>query len=183
MQLICDNCGVATVTDGGGLHDAELVYVAVTDVGWTGSPFARGLHRCPGCSAEMRVTRPVPERSPGSAAVLDRIRVAHLTAASLVQIDIDIDMDLAAELRAALEIAVTAHRNVIVDLSGAGVIDSVGLGVLVRARNIARQRPGEVVLAAPSRFIQTVLRTMRLHTAFRTFDTVEGAIMATNGCG
>ena len=90
----------------------------------------------------------------------------------------DIDMDVTPEMRLALDTAVAAHPKVVVDLTHARLIDSVGLGVLVRARNAARARHGELLLAGPSRFIQTVLRTMRLHTAFRMFDTVGHAVAA-----
>ena len=57
----------------------------------------------------------------------------------------------------------------------AGLTDA---GTLVRARHAARRHHGELLLAAPSRFIPTVLRTMRLHTAFRTFTTLRQAVAA-----
>ncbi|MEV6842758.1 STAS domain-containing protein [Actinoplanes sp. NPDC051411] len=83
--------------------------------------------------------------------------------------------------RAAIDSAVACHPYVVVDLTHAGVIDAFGLGVLVRARNAARRREGELVLAGPSQFLQTVLRTVRLHTAFRTFNTVPQATTAVGG--
>jgi anti-anti-sigma factor len=64
------------------------------------------------------------------------------------------------------------------DLTRAATIDSVGLGAVVRARQAARRRGGDLLLAAPSRFVQTVLHTMRLDGAFPTFDSVPQAMSA-----
>lgn len=186
LQLICDGCGRSAGADGAGLHDADVVYVAVTAVGWSGSPFARGPHRCPRCSA---VAAPAPRRPadvPGAVldgAVLDRASVEVTPAAAIVRVAADLDAGVADELRSMLETAVAARRYVVVDLTEAGTIDSAGLGALVRARNAARRRSGELILAGPSRFVQTVLRTMRLHTAFRTFPSVEQAVAATPDAG
>jgi anti-sigma B factor antagonist len=177
VQLICDGCGVTAETDGGGMHDAEVVYVAVAGVGWTGSPFARGRHRCPRCSAVVPVA-PRQQARPATAGSSGRVSVQVLSAAAVVRVTGDVDMDVCDELRSALQSAVAARRQVVVDLTRAGVIDSAGLGALVRARNAARQRAGELILAGPSRFVQTVLRTMRLHTAFRVFSSAEQAVAA-----
>jgi anti-sigma B factor antagonist len=98
--------------------------------------------------------------------------------AAVVRVTGDIDLDVVADLRAGLENAAALRPYVIADLTGAGTIDSLGLGALVRGRGAARQRGGDLLLVAPSRFVQTVLRTMRLHTAFRTFGTVPQAITA-----
>jgi hypothetical protein len=51
VQLICDGCGRAAAIDGCGFDDAGVVYVAAGMIGWSGSTFARGPHRCPGCPA------------------------------------------------------------------------------------------------------------------------------------
>jgi anti-sigma B factor antagonist len=96
--------------------------------------------------------------------------------ASIVRVLQDITPEVADELRATLDEAVSARPRVVVDLAETHTIDSAGLGALVRARNAARHRDGTLVLAAPSRFVQTVLRTMRLHTAFPVYGTVEQAV-------
>lgn len=183
VQLICDSCGDVAIAEGCGLHDTDVVYVAAAAIGWAGSPFARGPHRCPGCTPSAAPAAQSPDQSPARAGVLDRVRVEHTPTAAVVHVTGEIDIAVAPDLRSALEAAVVAQSNVIVDLSQAGVIDSAGLGTLVRARNAARRRQGELLLAGPSRFVQTVLRTMRLHTAFRTFGTVQQAITATHRTG
>jgi anti-anti-sigma factor len=183
VELICDGCGSVAVASGHGLHDDDVVYVAVAEVGWTGSAFARGPHRCRPCEQAL-LSVPRHARGPASDdAGVGRV-VWHVAApASLVQVSGDVDIDVVDELRVALEAAVAARAHVVVDLAGAGTIDSVGLGTLVRARQAARQRDGNLVLAAPSRFVLTVLRTMRLHTAFPAYETVPEALAAASAGG
>ncbi|GAA2631647.1 anti-sigma-B factor antagonist [Paractinoplanes durhamensis] len=100
-----------------------------------------------------------------------------LTASTaVVRVDRDIDPEVVPELRVALDEAVRARPRVVVDLARVHVIEATGLGILVRARSAARQREGELVLAAPSRFVQTVLHTMRLHTAFPLYESADEAV-------
>ncbi|MFI6064235.1 STAS domain-containing protein [Micromonospora sp. NPDC051227] len=54
--------------------------------------------------------------------------------------------------------------------------DPTGLGLLVRAHPDARERGVTLCLAAPSRFIRTVLHTMRLDGAFPIFDSRDDAL-------
>jgi anti-sigma B factor antagonist len=180
VQLICDGCGHVATADGGGLHDADIVYVAVSTIGWSGSAFARGPHRCPACSSAAPAVRHPANRPAARVAGRGRVSVRTAPTASVVHIAGDIDTDVVGELRSALETALRARPYVIADLTQAGTIDSFGLGTLVRARNAARRRHGELLLAGPSRFVQTVLHTMRLHTAFRMFTTVAQAMAATD---
>jgi anti-anti-sigma factor len=95
---------------------------------------------------------------------------------AVVRVSGDVDLDTAVELWAVLERAVSVRPAVVVDLSGVDMVDSTGVGALVRGRNAARNRSGELVLAGPSRFLRTVLETMRLTSEFPTFATVEQAL-------
>ena len=108
-----------------------------------------------------------------------RVSVELGPSAAVVSATGDVGADIDGELREALDEALAWRPTVIVDLAATRRMDPAGLGTLVRARNAARRRDGELVLAAPSRFQQTVLRTMRLHTAFRTFGTLQQAVTAT----
>ena len=78
----------------------------------------------------------------------------------------DLGDDVAEALRPALMSAATAGRNVVVDLHAVHTIEPAALSLLVRAHREARLHGGTVSLAAPSRFIQTVLHTMRLDGVF-----------------
>jgi anti-anti-sigma regulatory factor len=64
----------------------------------------------------------------------------------------------------------------VVDLHAVTFIDSAGLGLLVRAHQEAKQHDGTFALAAPSRFVLTVLHTMRLDGVFRTFPDRRAAL-------
>lgn len=101
-----------------------------------------------------------------------------LTGASVVRVVGDADLSMAAGLRATLDTALMAAPWIIVDLSGAGAIDSVGIGVLLAVRAAARRQSGDLLLAAPPPFFRSVLRAARLTSAFATFDTVPQAMTA-----
>jgi anti-sigma B factor antagonist len=172
VQLICDSCGAVAEVGGCGLHESDVVYVAVTTIGWAGSVLARGPHRCPSC-------RPVGARVRSLSQPLEvsgRVHRDFLPSTAVIRVTGGVDGGVACELQAALDAALAKRVTVVVDLSGAASIDTAGVGVFVRARNVARRRRGELRLAAPSRSVQAVLR---LHTTFRAYRTVEHAVTAT----
>ncbi|MFG1604976.1 STAS domain-containing protein [Actinoplanes sp. NPDC049265] len=90
----------------------------------------------------------------------------------------DLDADAAAVLRHELMTAAEHGGHVIVDLHGVHLIDSPALGLLVRAHQRTREQHGTFALVAPSRFVRTVLHTMRLDTAFTTYDDLDTALGA-----
>ncbi|GIM84691.1 STAS domain-containing protein [Salinispora arenicola] len=152
MTLICDGCGETAASTAVVLPDEEVVWTLVSEHGWSGSPFATGPHRCPRCvPSPPGADRPIAAQP---SAVNDHDEVVDESAAAVDP------------LRTALTEATEHEGRVVVDLSAVEQIDSVGLGLLVRARQEARQRGAELCLHAPSRFVLTVLHTMRLDTAF-----------------
>lgn len=88
------------------------------------------------------------------------------------------DLDLLVEepLRQVLTDACDQHRNVLLDLGDVRLIDSTGLGLLVRAHQAVKRNDGVVCLVAPSRFIQAVLHTMRLDPVFPIFQDLDAAL-------
>lgn len=155
MTLICDGCGETAASTAVVLPDAEVVWTLVSEHGWSGSPFATGPHRCPRCT-------PLP--AAGRAAGAHPLGVDDLDDVGEPGPDSGMrDLD---PLRAALAEATEHEGRIVVDLSAVEHIDSAGLGLLVRARQEARQRGAELCLHAPSRFVLTVLHTMRLDPAF-----------------
>ncbi|WP_229075119.1 STAS domain-containing protein [Actinoplanes sp. DH11] len=101
--------------------------------------------------------------------------------AAVVHVPGDIDLDTAVELWAVLETAASARPTVVVDLSDVGVVDSTGVGALVRGRNATRRRSGQLVLAGPSPFLLKILETMGLTPEFPAFRTVDEAVAAPRG--
>jgi anti-anti-sigma factor len=177
MTFICDGCGgeenTRPVTG-----DAEMVWPLVSSLGWTGSAFATGTHLCPACSSTpLQVpaarTADAPARPQG--ATCD-VRV-HDDAAVVTPLS-DVDLTVVEPLREILTSLLLPHRIVLVDLHAAGVIDSAGLSLLVRAHNEAKQHGGALVLTAPSRYVQTVLHTMRLDGVFETYPDTGEALTA-----
>ncbi|PZG24168.1 anti-sigma factor antagonist [Micromonospora craterilacus] len=171
MTLICDVCGETTTGTACVLPDAEVVWTLVSDHGWSGSPFATGPHRCPRCSTlPPGPTAPGGDRAGGPRG-MDRIGDVMVVATNG-----DLDADAGNALRTALRGAVDMGGTVVVDLARVQVIDPVGLGLLVRAHREVRDRGGRLCLAAPSRFIRTVLHTMKLDGVFPIYDDLDAAL-------
>ncbi|SCL13524.1 anti-anti-sigma factor [Micromonospora nigra] len=174
MTLICDSCGETTTSTACVLPDAEVVWTLVSEHGWSGSPFATGPHRCPRCSLlpiGARLTDAGPQADGGGLLAVDHVDdVAVLAAAGHVA------PDTGEALRAALDDVVEVAGTIVVDLSQVQVIDPVGLGMLVRAHRDARERGAGLCLAAPSRFVRTVLHTMKLDGVFPTYDSLDEAL-------
>ena len=117
---------------------------------------------------------PEPQRTPASST--RRIEVRTLPEAAIVTVRGDVDIDLADALRASLAEAIARRRRVVLTFAEVAVIDSVGLGVLVRAHRDARRLGGALCLVAASHFIITVLHAVRLDAIFPLFDDCEQAL-------
>jgi anti-sigma B factor antagonist len=96
--------------------------------------------------------------------------------AAVVRIRSDIDMTVADPLRRALTDAVDRYGNVVLDLADAPTLDSAGLGALVRAHKHARHADAVLCFAGPSRYVVTVLHTMKVDGLFPTFDDCPTAL-------
>ncbi|WLS43973.1 STAS domain-containing protein [Micromonospora profundi] len=174
MTLICDICGDSLRATACVLPDAEVVWTLVSEHGWSGSPFATGPHRCPHCSlrpTSQGATVSCSDHGPGGILAID-----HLDDVTVVAATGDIDLEAGDTLRSALRHAAEMGGHVVVDLSRVHLIDSTGLGLLVRAHQDARGRGATLSLAAPSRFIRTVLHTMRLDGTFPIFESRADAL-------
>ncbi|MFE9690277.1 STAS domain-containing protein [Micromonospora sp. NPDC005806] len=169
MTLICDGCGAAVTGTGCTLPDAEVVWTLVFDNDWVGSPFASGPHHCPRCSVRSG------QYGDGGLDIDYLDEVGDAPAAR--------EPDLVDPVRRALAESVTLGDRVLVDLTEVEVIDSAGLGLLVRARQHARQDGRRLCLVAPSRFVLTVLHTMRLDGVFPVFDSRTRALSGSVGPG
>ena len=66
----------------------------------------------------------------------------------------------------------------VLDLSGVTYISSIGLGVLIRFRNIINEKGGKMKLAALGPKIVDAFRTARLDSVFEVHPTVESALGA-----
>ncbi|MBG0565449.1 STAS domain-containing protein [Actinoplanes sp. NEAU-A11] len=91
----------------------------------------------------------------------------------VVTLGADLDRSLVGQVRPVLT---GAGRDVVIDMSEVGVVDSAGLGLLVRAFRSAKRRGASLCLVAPSRFVITVLHTMRLDGLFPIYPDVGSAL-------
>lgn len=98
------------------------------------------------------------------------VRLDEGPAAAIVSVHADIRTDVVQPLRKALAAAVNRRGHVVLDLTDASTMDPAGLGLLVRAHRRARRQGALICLVAPSRFIVTVLHTMRLDGVFPVFE-------------
>jgi anti-sigma B factor antagonist len=104
------------------------------------------------------------------------IEIEARRGAAVVRIHADIDAAVADPLRRALAEAADRYGNVVLDLACAPTLDSAGLGALVRAHKHARQRDAVLCFAGPSRYVVTVLHTMKVDGLFPTFDDCDSAL-------
>ena len=175
--LICDQCGGEEHASGV-TNDSDLVWPFISGLGWTGAPFATGAHRCRACSMSSP-----PHAAPAGGMDVPRscgasydIRVARDLDAVVITPLGDMDADLVERLRDDVMRAAHAHAHVVVDLHAVDFIDSAGLGLLVRGHQEAKLHQATFTLAAPSRFVLTVLHTMRLDGMFRSFPNHRAAL-------
>ncbi|MEV0430950.1 STAS domain-containing protein [Micromonospora sp. NPDC050495] len=165
LSMICDGCGDTVTGAGNVLPDAEVVWTLVLDNGWSGSAFASGPHHCPRCSLDPSVGGDASGL--GNPLGIDDLDGPDDRPAG--------EVDTAESVRRALREAFTLGPQVLVDLGDVATIDSTGLGLLVRAHQDARNEGRTLCLVAPSRFIRTVLHTMRLEQVFPIFPTRAAA--------
>ncbi|MEO0641195.1 MAG: STAS domain-containing protein [Bacteroidota bacterium] len=64
----------------------------------------------------------------------------------------------------------------IMDLSELKLMNSVGIGVLIRLLTKARKKGGELVLSAPSEYIRNLLVMTKLNTIFTIFGDKAEAL-------
>lgn len=175
--LICDRCG--TQDHAAVATHSDVVWPLMADAGWTGSPFATGRHSCPRCG-DVAPEPATPVREPPAPAHSASYGLHvhdHLDTVVVTPL-VDIDADFAETLRDGLTAAVRTSRHVVLDLHAVHLIDSAGLGLLVRTHQEAKQRGGSFRLVAPSRFVRTVLHTMRLDAVFDAYPDEKAAFYA-----
>jgi anti-sigma B factor antagonist len=90
----------------------------------------------------------------------------------------EIDLRSLGGLDRALTAALASSPRVVVDLTMVMFIDSSGLGVLIGARNRARELGGWVSLVGPPAPVRRILTGTHLHQAFPLFKTLDDALGA-----
>lgn len=70
--------------------------------------------------------------------------------------------------------------NVVVDLSNAKFMNSSGLGMLISGLTTMRNSGGDLRLANVADKIQSLLVVTKLNTVFKTYDSVDAAVVSYN---
>ena len=99
----------------------------------------------------------------------------HAVVALRGQLDLADATSVGACLTAAAE---PGGPSVIVDLAGLDYIDCCGLGVLVGALKRARERAGDLCLAAPQDRVLRIMKITGLDDVFAVYRTAEEAASA-----
>jgi anti-sigma B factor antagonist len=96
------------------------------------------------------------------------VRVVRLSGA--------LDAVASGEVRKQLnEVVRDGTMRLVIDLAGVSRIDSTGLGALVTTLKASRDRGGELVLAALTPAVRTVVELTRLHRVFDIYDDADAA--------
>ncbi|MBN2544005.1 STAS domain-containing protein [bacterium] len=66
--------------------------------------------------------------------------------------------------------------NIVVDLGNINWMNSSGLGILISSMTSVRNAGGDLVIARPSKKINTLLIITQLEKIFKSYDTVEEAV-------
>jgi len=100
---------------------------------------------------------------------------------AVVALEGDVDLRCSPALRKELLERTFERRDIVVDLSAVGYIDSSGIAGLVEAYQGARDNGTRFLLAAPSEPVLRVLRLARLDRVFTIVDSVEPLAAASPG--
>jgi anti-sigma B factor antagonist len=74
------------------------------------------------------------------------------------------------------ELIESGESRFVVDLGEVNMIDSSGIGLLVRCLTAAKQRGGSLKLLNPSKFAVQTLRMIGLLNLFEVFDNLDQAV-------
>ena len=70
----------------------------------------------------------------------------------------------------------SGSRELVLDLSGVGQMDSSGLSVLISAWQSARKAGGDVVLAAPTLNVRSLIELTRMHEVLEVYEDRAAAV-------
>lgn len=68
------------------------------------------------------------------------------------------------------------QKKILIDLGGVKFMNSIGIGVLIRAYTTTKTNGGQLKLAAIDEKVKGVLTVTNLHSVFEEYDSVEKAL-------
>jgi anti-sigma B factor antagonist len=113
----------------------------------------------------------MPEASDrGAGGLEEQLRVEVLNGSGPVEVLLSGDIDLGTESRLTAALADLAGRDVIVDLSAVGFIDSTGLTSLLTGHRAITDAGGTLVLRKPSAMAARLLAVTAVDTVLKITD-------------
>ena len=67
------------------------------------------------------------------------------------------------------------EKNILIDLGRVPMLDSSGIGALIRCYNAVRQAGGKYKLLSPSKFVRRTLEVVRLESLFEIYEDEQTA--------
>jgi anti-sigma B factor antagonist len=105
---------------------------------------------------------------------LAEVRIVQLSGALRLGTGVD-------SFRQAMEDALAVgDTRLIINFAQVPMIDSSGIGILVKTMASAKQRGGGVKLISPSKFVVQTLKLIGVLNLFEIFDDENGAVQAFN---
>ena len=98
---------------------------------------------------------------------------------TVIQIPPKLDLHISDELKDLLN-DLTKKKNYhwVIDLQNTEYLDSNGLGAFVSQISVCRANQGDIHLASPSEYVQSLLEITNLGKLLKSFDSVESAIQS-----
>jgi anti-sigma B factor antagonist len=94
---------------------------------------------------------------------------------ALVSVAGEVDLATSPELRAALDAAIAASSQLVLDLSQVTFLDSTGLGVLVQAHQRALEDGSQLRLVVVESNVRRVIDVTGLDTVFSLHESLDAA--------
>ena len=96
---------------------------------------------------------------------------------TVIQIPERLDLHNSEDLKILFnDFAQQGHYNWVIDLHKTEYLDSSGLGAFVSQISECRSNHGDIYLAAPSEFVQSLLEITHLNKVLKTFNSVQLAV-------
>ena len=95
----------------------------------------------------------------------------------VIQIPKILDLNNSEDLKKLLcDLTKNGNYNWVIDLQNTEYLDSSGLGAFVSQISDCRANKGDIHLAAPTDYIQSLLEVTHLNKVLKSFDTIQSAI-------
>ena len=97
-------------------------------------------------------------------------------AVDVISADSPLNTSTVDHLRNAVHPVLVGQPRVVIDLSGAALVDSAGLESLLDLHEIAERHGGQLRLAAPNPLVEDLLRVSEISTVIEVHESTSAAV-------